>query len=293
MKTLCSIILCIGFLPSCGGNGNQKTSVAGTRVFQQEDSNQQTQNSPPGIEKGEYKHKNPDERNDSIRLEAINQVALRYADEHKGNKQWSYSFDMTPDDSSYTVTTTLDFGHPFDQTKKHLIVCRKLPWTALLDVYLLEKSKFVRVAHSSEQDLHYTGRQIGDVNGDGYKDLIAHWYPSAGCCLAAVADVYLYKPGAVQFTSGYRFLNARFFPAEKAIRGMEYGHPGEAGLYSFRWDGLSIDTIEYIYPYKSNFIRTKKPNYHPSITEGNLLNKLPATYQFLDREVLAWFLGKK
>ena len=78
---------------------------------------------------------------------------------------------------------------------------------------------------------------------------------------------------------------------EKIIRGLGYGHPGEVGLYKYKWNGLKVDTIEFIYPdvsTKGQFIKTKKRIYRPTDKEGIVLKHVPKEYQ--DIESFEWFV---
>jgi hypothetical protein len=140
----------------------------------------------------------------------------------------------------------------------------------------------------------YISDTLMDVDGDNYKDFLVHWYPSAGCCLADIYNVYLYQQQTGGFTKDYEFINPTFSPHEKVIRGLEYGHPGEAGLYKYKWNGFGVDTIEFIYPdfgQKRKFIRVTKSNYRPGKKERTVLNSLPKEYMKLDSISVNWFLG--
>ena len=86
-------------------------------------------------------------------------------------------------------------------------------------------------------------------------------------------------------------MNPTFFPKEKIIRGVKYGHPGEVGLYKYKWDHLQVDTIEFIYPYlkeDGKFIKTKTQQYRPTKEDGIVLNSLPKEYKSI--ESIEWFL---
>jgi len=97
-------------------------------------------------------------------------------------------------------------------------------------------------------------------------------------------------PDKEQFTADYEFMNPTFSAKEGIIRGIEYGHPGEAGLYKYKWNGLQIDTIEYIYPdahHKGQFIKTKKAAYQSTGKDGIVLKAVPAEYYTI--ESYEWF----
>ncbi|RYU89537.1 hypothetical protein EWM62_14560 [Mucilaginibacter terrigena] len=88
---------------------------------------------------------------------------------------------------------------------------------------------------------------MADINGDGVNDFVVNWYPSSGCCARNNFHVYLYQKDNT-FSNYFDFINPSFFPKEKLVRGVDYGHPGEVPLYKYKWNGLNVDTVEYIYP---------------------------------------------
>jgi hypothetical protein len=113
---------------------------------------------------------------------------------------------------------------------------------------------------------------------------------SSGCCRRDVYNVYLNQPDKGNFTQDYEFINPTFSAKEKIIRGVEYGNPGEVGLYKYKWNGLQVDTIEFIYPDANNkgqFIKTKKGAYRPTGKEGVVLKTVPKEYQKI--ESYEWF----
>lgn len=233
------------------------------------------------------------ERLDSLRLLKVLNRVLQYAEWNKNKGSFQHEFEMMPDDTSFSVTTQLVFGNLFENNKKHLLVRRKVPWGAVCDIYLLQNDKFKSVVKRVQDGMTYIDDTTRDVNGDKYNDFLVHWYPSAGCCLADIYNVYLYQPQTGGFTNDYEFINPTFFPEEKIIRGLDYGHPGEAGLYKYKWNKLQVDTIEFVYPYfnqKGKFIKTKKPEYRPTEKEGIVLKSLPNEYKRMDSMAVSWFL---
>jgi hypothetical protein len=159
----------------------------------------------------------------------------------------------------------------------------------------LQDEQFKAVVKREQGGMTYIDDTAQDVNGDGYKDFVVHWYPSSGCCLAEMYNVYLYQSQEGDFTHDYQFINPTFFPKEKIIRGLEYGHPGEAGLYKYKWNGLQIDTIEFIYPcynQKNKFVKMTHQEYRPTGSEGVILNKLPKEYAEIDSNSLRWFFDR-
>ena len=102
--------------------------------------------------------------------------------------------------------------------------------------------------------------------------------------------MYLNQPHKGNFAGDYEFINPTFAAKEKLIRGVEYGQPGEAGLYKYKWNGLQVDTIEFIYPdvhTKGRYIRTKRSAYRPTEKEGIVLKAVPKEY--LEIEAYDWF----
>ena len=233
------------------------------------------------------------EKLDSVRLQKVLKNALQYAEQNKSKKSFQHEFEMLPDDTSFNVTAQLFFGNLFEDNKKHLIIRRIVPWGAVLNVYLLQNSTFKPLVERVQSGMTYVDDTLRDVNGDKYKDFLVHWYPSSGCCLADIYNVYLYQPQTGSFTTDYEFINPTFSPDEKVIRGLEYGHPGEAGLYKYKWNGLRVDTIEFVYPYsnqKGKFIKTNRRAFKPNEKQGTVVSQLPNEYKRMDSIAVSWFL---
>jgi hypothetical protein len=115
----------------------------------------------------------------------------------------------------------------------------------------------------------------------------------SGCCRRNVYFVYLFRPQSGTFSRKYFFINPTFSPKEKLIRGVEYGQPGETPLYKYRWNGLRVDTVEYIYRVQQGgvaFMRTRKYRSGlPGQKDGKALKAVPMEYRHI--EDYAWFLG--
>jgi hypothetical protein len=233
------------------------------------------------------------EKSDSLRLLKALTSALLYAEQNKNKKSFLHEFELLPDDTSFNVTAQLVFGNLFENDRKHLLIRRIVPWGAVLNVYLLQNSSFKPLVERAQFGMTYVNDTLRDANGDKYNDFLVHWYPSSGCCLADVYNVYLYQPQTGRFTTDYEFINPTFSPDEKVIRGLEYGHPGEAGLYKYKWNGLRVDTIEFMYPYfnqKGKFIKTKRRAFKPNEKQGTVVNSLPNEYKKMDSIAVSWFL---
>lgn len=230
------------------------------------------------------------EKVDSVRLLNVLYIALTYADRNKHRNSYQHDFETIPDDSSFHVTTQMIYGNLFASNRKHLLVRRTVPWGAIFNIFLLDNGNFKNVCER-EFGKTYINDTLRDVNGDGYKDFLVHWYPSSGCCRRDIYNAFLYQTKTGSFTNDYEFINPTFFPKEKIIRGVEYGHPGEVGLYKYKWNGLKVDTIEFFYPFvkhKGKFIKTKKQEFRPTEKDGIVSNSLPVEYRRI--ESIEWFL---
>ena len=174
----------------------------------------------------------------------------------------------------------VSYGNIFSKNVKHLIIEDHLNWMFFLDVLVIKQNKPVKVISHDEGDLTYTGITIKDINGDGKKDFLRGYYPLAGCCRRNCVVAYLYNNDA-GFSEGFDFENPTFYPDEKIVRGVEYGHPGEVPLYKYKWTGNSLDTIEYIYPadtLKKKFYSVKKWEYLEIPDKRVTLTSVPAEY---------------
>ena len=227
------------------------------------------------------------ERLDNIHLAKVLLEALKYADLNK-NKN-SFKFEMNSDDTNYNTTTQLVFGNLFSRDKNHLLVRRLGPSSVICDIFLLKNKKFKLVGERVQEGMTYLGDTLKDVNGDGFKDYLVHWYPQSGCCRRNVYNVFLYLPSSAQFTSDYQFINPTFSPKEKVIRGVEYGYL--AALYKYKWNGLKVDTLEFIYRDTSDvnkYYVAKKRDYHrPPLVKNKMLDKIPKEYEEI--EDIDWF----
>ena len=122
-------------------------------------------------------------------------------------------------------------------------------------------------------------------------------YPLSGCCRANGYDIYLSPAAKKEVVTNYiDLVNPTFYPQEKLIRGVQYGHPGWTGLYKYRWRGERLDTLEYIYPDPTTkgraFIKMHTSSdfflKRNDIRKGIRLPSLPEEYKTV--EDLDWFL---
>ena len=229
-------------------------------------------------------------RIDSLRLDLALKDAFKIAQKEFRTDNFTKQYELQPDDSSYVINIEIVIGSIFDDQNKYFLLRRHVPWATCLDLYKINGEKSERLIEREQDGLTYIRDTIFDANGDGHKDFLVHWYPSSGCCRRDVYNVYLNQPDKGNFTQDYEFINPTFSSKEKVIRGVEYGHPGEIGLYKYKWNGLQIDTIEFIYPdahKHGQFIKTKRRAYRPTEKEGVVLKHVPTEY--LKIENYEWF----
>ncbi|TWV98840.1 hypothetical protein [Chitinophaga pinensis] len=236
------------------------------------------------------------EEDSGYRDTVINQLvheALTYAAAHAKEGQFTHEL-FTPVKDGGTLQTSLSYGQLFDPGRTHLYIksaTGSAGFDVLGQVYLFEQNTFRLVASDTIWKGNFVGDSIGDVNGDKLKDYMLITYASSGCCLRNDYTVYRYNAVTGGFGEARHFINPDFFPAEKVIRGVEYGHPGEVPLYKLRWKDTIVEPVEYIYrdpENKSQFIRTKVATYPPDRKTGEILKKVPAEY--LHIEGYEWFM---
>ena len=231
-------------------------------------------------------------RIDSLRFEMALQDAFKIAKPAFKSDRFKKEYELQPDDSSFSIKMELLVDHLFDDDKKYFLIRRHAPWGPLvtyINLYEIIDGKTKKIIEREQYG--YIRDTIFDVNGDNYKDFLVHWYPVVGCCRRNIYNVYLNQPEKGKFTTDYEFINPTFSAKEKIIRGIEYGHPGEAELYKYKWNGLKVDTIEFIYPdfeTKNRFIKTKR-NTSRFDKEGIVLKAVPKEYHSI--ESYDWFLG--
>jgi len=195
------------------------------------------------------------------------------------------AYDWLPADSSYTIKIELLIGKLFKTKQQIFLLRRHTYWTTHVDVYKVVDDTIKNIISNVIEYGSYVNDSIFDVNGDGYHDFLVHYYPASGCCRRNTYIVYLYIASKGKFSEGYEFINPTFSPQEGIIRGVEYGHSGEAGLYKYKWNGLAVDTIEYIYPdaaTKGRFIKTTHSTYIHTDQEGIVLPAVPKEYHNID-----------
>lgn len=228
---------------------------------------------------------------DSVWLEKARTDAFKIARPAFRKNDFSRQYEFYPEDSSYAIGIDITIGNLFDDGQHYFLLRRHVPWATLVDVYKLVDTTTQRVISRSQGGMTFVRDTILDVNGDHVNDFLVHWYPASGCCRRNIYSVYLNLASNRAFSNEYEFINPTFSPGEKIIRGVEYGHPGEVGLYKYRWNGLEVDTVEFIYPdvqAKGQFIKTRRRHYRPTKDDGTVLKNVPAEYHHI--ESYDWFI---
>ena len=139
--------------------------------------------------------------------------------------------------------------------------------------------------------MDYIADTLRDANGDGLRDYIVRSYSSTGCCRRDAHWVYLFDSASGGFAEPFRLMNPTYYPAERVVRGVEYGHPGWVPLYKARFTGLGEpQEVECIYRVRERegwFIRGRcgQGGERP---EGDTLRALPSEYASV--EELSWFM---
>lgn len=287
MKTTTNILTLVimTFLLACGQTANQdKESNIQIDSIKSIDTEKQLTK--------EERQKQIEEENriDSLRLDIALKDAFKISQTEFKSENFTKQYELQPDDSSYTIHIEIEIGRLFKDQHKYFLLRRHVPWATYLNLYKINGDKTENLIEREQGGMTYIRDTIFDANGDGHKDFLVHWYPSSGCCRRNVYNVYLNQPDKGNFTQDYEFINPTFSAKEKIIRGVEYGHPGEVGIYKYKWNGLQVDTIEFIYPDANNngqFIKTKKSAYRPTEKEGLVLKAVPKEYQKI--ESYEWF----
>jgi hypothetical protein len=224
---------------------------------------------------------------DTIQLSIMLAEMLKIASQ---NLESDYNFKELDWNWEANASGNLTIGHLFSKHRKHLLVRRFIrASTVLINIYLIDSSTLKMVCRRIQDGMTYLKDTIQDVNGDNEKDFLVHWYPSSGCCRRNTYNVYLYKNESGTFTNDYQFINPTFFSSEKVIRGVKYGHTGHVGLYKYKWNDFQIDTMEYIYPYDKQFIKTKHQTFKLTKDSGQILISVPPEY--LEIKDFDWFIN--
>ena len=190
------------------------------------------------------------DRIDSLRLDKVLQDALKIAIQNISNEKFHNKYDVMSDSIPIKVEISLDYH--FTKENPHLIIRRNEPSAMYVDIYSKNDNKFERVVSHEQWTMEYMNDTVRDINGDGLNDFVVNWYGSNGCCLKAFSEIYLLETDKKTFSKNFKFINPTFSPKEKIVRGVCYGHPGETEMYKYKWNGKTIDTLEYVSYEKSD-----------------------------------------
>lgn len=192
------------------------------------------------------------------------QIVLRNI--HK--KHFAYSSD------SLSVQT----GHLMSNSIKHIWINTCYGGMSITTVFLYKDLLLIKLFSQENNAFTVIGSTFKDVNGDSLKDFLYHTYSACGCCMRDVYEVYL-QNSLGNFSKGITLMNPAFYPNEKIIRGLDYGHL--APFYKYKWNGTTIDTIEYIHREiieKSDNIEYIRKKTDSIDEKGIILKRCPKEY---------------
>lgn len=210
-------------------------------------------------------------------------IALDTAKKYLSLEKFKKEFYHEIPESDYGIFISINIDRPFNRSQKHLTIKRGFDdWTHVY-IFKIEKHNLIPVLKHGQEGHSFIEDTIFDVNGDKLKDFLIHSFSSAGCCPRNLYTVYLNKGTNGEFISEKEFMNPTFYPKEKKILGMTYGHIGAVSLYKFKWKGTEIDTIEYIYKdtnsnNKYPYFKTKKEVWLEDTGTIVPLEKIPKEY---------------
>jgi hypothetical protein len=237
-----------------------------------------------------------EEKIDSLRLDKVLIDALKIATQNISKDKFQKEYEITVD-NLYNVQVEIILDNHFDINYQHLIIRRHSPGPVNIDLYTKDKNKFKKVLSHEQWSMTYVNDTIRDINGDGLKDFVVNWYGSNGCCLKAFSNIYLLRADKKTFSNTFEFINPTFSPKEKIIRGVCYGHPSDTEMYKYKWNGETIDTLEYIsYEKNKKGEKTGKIIVSSDLPYGNRfkvlkrLNSVPDEYKRI--KGFDWFKGK-
>lgn len=157
-------------------------------------------------------------------------------------------------------------------------------------LYLLSGNRGLPILSDTVGYLSYVSDSIADINGDGIKEFYRVTYSTAGCCRRNLFQISTLDPITGRLNAPIQLLNPTFYPKEKLIRGVEYGHSGEVPLYKAKWDGNKVAVIEYIYPLagKPGFFLKKRGHEYEDRSPRDTVMGIPGEYRTV--KDLDWFL---
>lgn len=221
---------------------------------------------------------------DSVKLKIGLEKALDLLSKHRNQPRFETNFDTTFPDHSF-LGANINYGYSFSKKFKHLILMCSMGTPMMYETQLVFYRETaggeLQLLLSDNGDGAFMGDTLMDVNLDGRKDYLAHWYGFSGCCPRDKFFVYLQKENG-EITSKFEFMNPSFDEKRGLVRGFGYGHPEDIGLYKERWNGYQLEPVEYIYRDENNpKILLRKDGISSKVTQ---LKTLPKEYLKFD-----WF----
>lgn len=225
---------------------------------------------------------------DSICLDSALKYALKVAQNSLAtHSKLEEYYPVMSADSSREVIVMMRMGHLFSKWQQHLVVLRRRGIDIRLDIFEQKNGQFKGILTGEDDFMVYVNDTILDANGDGAKDFILINHPASGCGFCYVHSVFLYQPAQHTFVPKHDFLNPTFYPTEGVIRGVAYRPRTdfEFPLYKFRWNGLKVDSVEYIYhdhEVNGQFIKVKHTRNKATKKDSIILKTLPREYRNIE-----------
>ncbi|MGH1337441.1 MAG: hypothetical protein ACRBFS_15060 [Aureispira sp.] len=223
---------------------------------------------------------------DSINLALALNDAFRVASPSFKAERFTSAYTFSPTDTSEEIDIEITVGKLLGTPQTYFLLRRWYSGTeeVYLDFYHIQADSSQLLLHHQQDLITYQKDTILDVNGDQQQDFVVHWYPSAGSWSREVYTVYLNTTNNTSFAGPYTFMNPTFSPTEGLIRGRAYGDPADAGFYKYQWNGLQVDTLEYLYPHPGQvgkYFRTNQETAPLQADNGTILDSLPLEYRGL------------
>lgn len=185
------------------------------------------------------------------------------------------------------IQTSIAAGKLFNKEHRFALIKQTSGNGVNIKVYKQAGTKYGELINYEISEMEFMNDTIMDVNNDGFNDLIIDTYGCCGTNLKGFSEVYLYKPDDSGFTQAIRLDNPVFFPAEKVVRGVSAGQPGQSSLYKMVWKGTELKPVETIslHPNKKHRYILEREGQKPL-----KIKEIPAEYKTLKN--LYWFLGE-
>lgn len=196
----------------------------------------------------------------SLKARANKQLAFDIFEQNKHKPTFQY---QTGQQDSIFVT----LGNLFSKYRKHALISWSNPKDFSIQYEMLEygTNEPKKLLQFSMGLNNFPSVSFLDVNGDQAKDLVMYWMPSSGCCPRNVYYIWTYHPIKHRFSEVIEVLNPVFYPKEKLIYAMNYGHFEQVELYKMRWRSWNqLDTLETL---ASKIDALGKPNPQYPVTK--------------------------